>query len=173
MARNTVIGKTVLAEDKGVGLPRAVSRQPSAVSLWRSALRASSENLFLKERGFTFIEMVMVCVMIAILVGIAIPAYQSQVLASKEAVLKNNLATLRDRLDQFKADRGVYPTLLDELVEKGYLRELPEDPMTGEHTWEEIYEEFDPDQPEEELGVWDVRSFSADIGTVGTPYNEW
>jgi general secretion pathway protein G len=117
--------------------------------------------------------MVMVCVMISILVAIAVPVYQSQTLAAKESVLKNNLAIIRERLDQFKADRGVYPTLLDELVENGYLRELPEDPMTGEHTWEEIYEEFDPDQPEEELGVWDVRSFSPEIGTDGTPYNEW
>jgi general secretion pathway protein G len=123
--------------------------------------------------GFTFIEMVMVCAMIAILVGIAVPVYQSQVLASKEAVLKSNLAIIRDRLDQFKADRGVYPQTLDELVEKGYFRELPEDPMTSDNQWEEIFEDFDPDQPEEELGIYDVRSFSQAVGTDGIPYSEW
>jgi general secretion pathway protein G len=125
------------------------------------------------DHGFTFIEMVMVCAMIAILVAIAVPAYQSQILASKESVLKSNLAIIRERLDQFKADRGVYPQTLDELVEKGYLREMPEDPMTGEAQWEEIYEDFDPDQPEEELGIYDVRSYSADTGMNGIPYSEW
>jgi general secretion pathway protein G len=150
MARNTVIGRPDQADE-------------GHTNRWRPGPGA----------GFTFIEMVMVCLMIAILAGIAVPVYQSQVLASKEAVLKSNLAIIRERLDQFKADRGVYPTLLDELVERGYFREIPEDPMMGEHQWEEIFEEFDPDQPEEELGIYDVSSLSAAIGRDGAPYNEW
>jgi general secretion pathway protein G len=117
--------------------------------------------------------MVMVITLVAILVAIAVPVYQAQILSSKEAVLKHNLVTLRDRLDQFKADRGVYPYSLEELVEAGYLREIPEDPMMKASVWELIYEDFDPDEPDAELGVFDVRSLSPDFGIDGTPYNEW
>ncbi len=123
--------------------------------------------------GFTFIEMVMVITLVAILVAIAVPVYQAQILSSKEAVLKSNLVTIRDRLDQFKADRGVYPYSLEELVEAGYLRDIPEDPMMKANEWELIYEDYDPDEPDAELGVYDVRSLSQDFGMNGTPYNEW
>lgn len=123
--------------------------------------------------GFTFIEMVMVITLVAILVAIAVPVYQAQILSSKEAVLKHNLVTIRDRLDQFKADRGVYPYTLEELVEAGYLREIPEDPMMKSTEWELIYEDFDPNEPDAELGVFDVKSLSPDFGIDGTPYNEW
>ena len=125
------------------------------------------------SRGFTFIEMVMVITLVAILVAIAVPVYQAQILTSKEAVLKHNLVTIRDRLDQFKADRGVYPYTLEELVEAGYLREIPEDPMSRSTEWELIYEDFDPDEPDAELGVFDVRSLSPDFAIDGSPYNEW
>ena len=123
--------------------------------------------------GFTFIEMVMVITLIAVLATIAIPIYQAQILASKEAVLKHNLAIIRERLDQYKADKGNYPDFLEELVERGYLREIPEDPMTETNEWEPIYEDFDPEEPEEELGIYDVRSLSSEVGTNGVPYSEW
>lgn len=125
------------------------------------------------QEGFTFIEMVMVITLVAILAAIAVPVYQAQVLASKEAVLKHNLAIIRERLDQYKADKGIYPSALEELVEKNYLREIPEDPITEVAEWEPIYEEYDPEQPEEELGIYDVRSLSAQVGTDGVPYSEW
>ena len=123
--------------------------------------------------GFTFIEMVMVITLVAILVAIAVPVYQAQILSSKEAVLKHNLVTIRDRLDQFKADRGVYPYSLEELVEASYLRDIPEDPMTKSTEWEPIYEDYDPDEPDAELGIYDVKSLSPNLGMNGTPYNEW
>jgi general secretion pathway protein G len=123
--------------------------------------------------GFTFIEMVMVMVVMGILLAIAVPRYYAQVVASKETVLKSNLAILRDRLDQYKADRTKYPSSLQELVEKGYLRELPEDPMTGTAEWQEIFEDFDPNEPDAEPGIFDVRSQSEEIGTDGRPYSEW
>ncbi len=123
--------------------------------------------------GFTFIEIVMVLTLMSILAAIAVPVYQTQVLASKEAVLKYNLAHIRDRLDQYQADRGRYPDSLEALVEMGYFRELPEDPMTTGNTWEEIFEDFDADDPEKEPGVYDVRSISGMVGIHGEPYNEW
>jgi len=123
--------------------------------------------------GFTFIEMVMVIVVMGILLGIAIPVYQAQVRTSKESVLKHNLAILRERLDQFKADRNKYPASLQELVEGGYLREIPEDPMTAAREWEEVFTDYDPNEPDAEPGVQDVRSRSEETGTDGRPYSEW
>jgi general secretion pathway protein G len=123
--------------------------------------------------GFTFIEMVMVIVVMGILLSIAIPVYQAQVRTSKEAVLKHNLAILRERLDQFEADRNKLPASLQELVEGGYLREIPEDPMTGEREWEEVFAEYDPNEPDAEPGIEDVRSRSPEAGSNGTPYAEW
>jgi general secretion pathway protein G len=123
--------------------------------------------------GFTFIEMVMVMVVMGILLAIAVPIYNAQVLASKESVLKHNLAIIRERLDQYKADRTKYPASLQELVEKGYLRELPEDPMTGGTEWQEVFEDFDPNEPDAEPGIFDVKSQSEEIGSDGRPYSEW
>jgi general secretion pathway protein G len=125
------------------------------------------------HRGFTFIEIVMVIMLISILVGIAVPMYQTQVIASKEAVLAHNLAMIRERLDQHKADRGVYPASLEELVDRGYFREIPEDPFMQSNEWEPIYEDYNPDEPEAELGIYDVMSYSPEIGLDGRPYSEW
>lgn len=126
-----------------------------------------------REKGFTFIEMVMVITLLTIVIGIAIPVYQAQVLASKEAVLKHNLAMLRERIDQYRADKDKYPPTLQALVEEGYLREIPKDPITTAAEWEEVMAEPDPEKPEEEPGVNDVRSLSTETGTDGRPYNEW
>jgi general secretion pathway protein G len=125
------------------------------------------------EEAFTFIEMVIVIVMLGILLGIAVPIYQAQIRASKESVLKHNLAVIRERLDQFKADRNKYPASLTELVDNGYLREIPEDPMTSSNEWEEIHGDYDPNEPDAEPGIEDVRSRSTDIGVDGRPYSEW
>jgi general secretion pathway protein G len=127
----------------------------------------------LKSSGFTFIEMVMVVVVMGILLAIAVPVYQAQVLASRESVLKHNLAIIRERLDQYKADRSKYPSSLQELVEAKYLREIPEDPMTGTSEWEEVHEDFDPDDPDAEPGIIDVRSQSGETGSDGRAYSEW
>ena len=115
----------------------------------------------------------MVMVLIAILAGIAVPRYQAQVISSKEAVLAHNLAVIRERLDQHKADRNVYPSSLEELVERGYFREIPKDPFTRTNEWEPVYEDFDPDDPEAELGIYDVMSLSPEIGLDGRPYSQW
>lgn len=125
------------------------------------------------QGGFTFIEMVIVIVVMGILLGIAVPIYQAQIRNSKEAVLEHNLAILRERLDQYKADRNQYPQSLQELVENGYLREIPEDPMTGANEWEEVYEDFDPNEPDAQPGINDVRSRSPEVGSDGRPYSEW
>ena len=126
-----------------------------------------------KNRGFTFVELVMVITLLGILISIAIPVYRAQVLATKESVLEHNLATLRDRIDQYRADRDEYPASLEALVDAKYLKELPRDPMTESNQWEEIFAEYDSEQPDQEPGVYDVQSFSNRVDSHGRPYNEW
>lgn len=133
------------------------------------ARRASGK----REGGFSFLEMVLVLLVLGVLFGIALPRYQAQITKAKEAVLEHNLAVLRDRLDQYRADRDQYPEALAELVVAGYLREVPEDPMTGSILWEEIRDDYDPLFPNAPAGVSDVRSRSEEIGSDGRPYREW
>lgn len=135
-----------------------------------------------RQAGFTLLELIIVITIIGILAGLAMPALRQVPLRAQEAVLKTNLRTLRDVIDQHYADKGHYPPTLEALVDEGYLRAVPRDPITGSsETWELIYEDFDPDWiPAEtdlpefgEPGIIDVRSGSDLVALNGTPYNEW
>ena len=86
-------------------------------------------------RGFTLIELLVVFTLLALLLSIAVPRYLSTVDSSREKVRQQNLATIRDALDKFKADQGRYPQELAELVSKQYLRALPKDPVTETQAW--------------------------------------
>ena len=88
------------------------------------------------QRGFTLIEILIVISIIGILITLAQPSFHRAVTAAREATLKENLFVLRDVIDQFYADNGKYPAALADLVEKGYIRRMPKDPVTGsEETW--------------------------------------
>ncbi len=131
------------------------------------------KNGLRRNDGFTLIEMVIVIMILSILLAVAVPVYLAQVRATREGVLKNNLAIMRERLDQFRADRNKYPNSLQELVDGGYLREIPEDPVSGVAEWEEVFSDYDPNEPDAQPGIEDVRSQSTEIGTDGRPYSEW
>jgi general secretion pathway protein G len=119
------------------------------------------------ERGFTLLELMSIVTIVGILVTLAVPSYQRSVVKAREAVLMRDLFTIRDLLDQHRADKGKYPDSLSDLVKAGYLRAIPVDPFTGStSTWQEIYEVT-------EGGVFDVHSGSDLVGTNGVPYNEW
>lgn len=123
--------------------------------------------------GFTLIELVTVVALVAILAAIALPNYRVAIVQSKEAVLKENLFRLRDLIDQYYVDKGQYPPSLEVLVEEGYLRKLPVDPITQDANWTPVYAEPDPDNPADAPGIYDVKSASEEPSLAGTPYNEW
>jgi general secretion pathway protein G len=126
-----------------------------------------------RQAGFTLIELVTVIALVAILAAIALPNYKVAIVQSKEAVLHENLFRLRDLIDQYYLDKGQYPASLDALVEDGYLRKLPKDPITQGTDWTPVFQEPDPDRPGEAPGVYDVKSASEALSLSGTPYNEW
>ncbi|MCE2949105.1 MAG: prepilin-type N-terminal cleavage/methylation domain-containing protein [Betaproteobacteria bacterium] len=121
--------------------------------------------------GFTLIELLVVFAIIALLLSLALPRYQTSVQRSKEATLKQNLATTREAIDRFHADRGRYPDALDDLVREGYIRALPQDPVTeSTATWMIV--------PPRDLAaaggrVFDIRSGATGNSRDGTRYEDW
>jgi general secretion pathway protein G len=121
-------------------------------------------------RAFTLIELMVVMAIISVLLTLAMPRYFHSVDKSREAVLRHDLQTMRDAIDKFLGDRGRYPTSLDELAERRYLRSVPKDPVTDSAgTWIAV----PPPEGEGLEGVYDVRSGAAGNSLDGTPYERW
>jgi general secretion pathway protein G len=123
--------------------------------------------------GFTLIELITVVAIVAILAAIALPQYKAAITQAREAVLKEDLFRFRDLIDQYYVDKGKYPPSLEALVQEGYLRTIPEDPMTRTADWATVPAEVDADRPGEEPGIYDVKSASTEPSLSGTAYNEW
>jgi general secretion pathway protein G len=128
--------------------------------------------------GFTLIELIVVIAIIGILATIAVPAMKTAPQRARESALKEDLFTLRSAIDQFHADRGRYPTSLDELQSMGYIRAVPEDPVTrSTSTWVPVYEDVTDDADERQQsagqGMIDVHSGSEDTALDGTKYKDW
>lgn len=122
-----------------------------------------------RNNGFTLIELLVTLAIIATLLSLAAPRYFGGVERAKEAVLQENLATLRDTLDKYFADSGRYPDTLDELVSKKYLRRIPVDPMTERaDTWS-----FVPPPAPSIGGIYDVHSGAPGNARDGTPFANW
>ncbi len=134
-----------------------------------------------QSRGFTLIELLIVMSIMAILISVALPAYNQSILRAKESVLKQNLFTLRSLISQYTLDKQKAPQSLQDLVTAGYLKQIPNDPMTGRNdTWAEDQEAdviMSLDQQttttEDQPGIYDVHSGSSAVGSDGTAYATW
>jgi general secretion pathway protein G len=135
---------------------------------WRLASARRSET------GFTLLELLVVMSLIAVLSGIAMVQYTTSVQRAREAVLREDLFRMRDAIDQYYADKGKWPASLDALVTDKYLRDVPEDPMTGARdSWQTVAAEPEPGNATAEPGIYDVKSGSDRSGIDGTSYAEW
>ena len=119
--------------------------------------------------GYTLIELMIVLTIIGILATMAQPNFQRTIIRAKETSLRQSLFVLRDVIDQYYADHGQYPDMLEDLEEKRYIRGIPKDPFTrSTETWIII-----PPEGGARGSVYDVRSGSDLIGLNNVPYNEW
>jgi general secretion pathway protein G len=126
-----------------------------------------------KRRGYTLIEIIIVMTVMSILLSAAVPLYTRVVNRTKESVLRNNLFSIRTVIDEYTYDKQKAPQSLNDLVTEGYLRQVPEDPMTGNNKWKEIMEDALTQVNQTEPGIFDVRSLSDKTSSEGTPYAEW
>ena len=128
----------------------------------------------LGEGGFTLVELMIVMAIIAILATIAIPIYVRTLQRAKEATLKEDLHTMRTAIDSYTVDKEKAPDSLDDLVQAGYLKSIPVDPITSSsETWITSQSDTMTDVNETQGGMDDVHSGSQALSSDGTTYNTW
>jgi general secretion pathway protein G len=126
------------------------------------------------EQGFTLIELMIVMTIISLLAAIAIPSYVNNIRRAKEAVLREDLHTMRTAIDSYTVDKQKAPQSLDDLVQAGYLKTMPKDPISV------VADTWLPDQDvslmsidQTEPGIDDVHSGAQQTASDGTSYSTW
>lgn len=126
------------------------------------------------EDGFTLIELIIVMTIIGLLASIAIPSFVNSVKRAREAVLKEDLHTMRAAIDSYTVDKEQAPQTLDDLVQAGYLKSVPVDPMTTRaDTWITSQSDVLTSITETQGGISDVHSGAQGLATDGSTYNSW
>jgi general secretion pathway protein G len=123
--------------------------------------------------GFTLLEMMIVIIIMGILLSIALPIYNQALVRSREAVLRNDLFELRKLISQYTLDKQKAPQSLDDLVQGGYIKIIPKDPMTNEANWEVVQEDVLLTVDQQDPGIDDVHSASSANSSEGTAYSSW
>jgi general secretion pathway protein G len=150
--------------------PHGIVGPPHAHAGWPTAAPRRSKRLL----GFTLIELLIVMSIVVILISIAIPLYQRTLIRSKESVLRANLLAIRTVIDEYTYDKQKAPQSLQDIVQEGYLREVPRDPMTDTNTtWRLVMEDATQSVSQTEPGIFDVHSGSDKMSLDGTPYSDW
>jgi general secretion pathway protein G len=127
-----------------------------------------------KDAGFTLVELMIVLAIIGVLLTVAIPSFVGAVRQAREAVLKEDLHTMRSAIDSYTADKQKAPQSLEDLVNDGYLKEIPVDPMTRvKDSWQTSTSDSLHSVDQTDPGIDDVHSGSQAEGSDGQPYNTW
>jgi general secretion pathway protein G len=127
-----------------------------------------------EDAGFTLVELMIVMAIIGVLAMIAVPSYIQAIRHAREAVLKEDLRTLRSAIDSYTMDKQKAPQSLDDLMTDGYLKTVPEDPMTkSTSTWQTETSDDLHSLDQTDPGIDDVHSGSDETGSDGQPYNTW
>ena len=127
-----------------------------------------------EDAGFTLIELMIVMAIIGVLAVIAVPSYISAIKHAREAVLKEDLHVMRASIDSYTMDKQKAPQTLEDLVQDGYLKTIPEDPMThSKDTWVTATTDAMSSVDQTDSGINDVHSGSEESGSDGQPYSSW
>ena len=127
-----------------------------------------------QDAGFTLVELMIVMAIIGVLSMVAVPSYISAIKHAREAVLKEDLHTLRAAIDSYTMDKQKAPQSLDDLIQDGYLKSMPEDPMTkSATTWVTDSSDAMHSLDQTDPGIDDIHSGSEETGSDGQPYNTW
>lgn len=124
------------------------------------------------QSGFSLLELMIAMFILIILLSVALPTYQRSVQHAQETVLKENLWQMRKAIDQYAADKSKYPKSIDDLVEGKYLRERPIDPILQKDEWNEV-QGTDPNSPDGDQGMIDVKSTAEGQDSEGKEYKEY
>jgi len=125
-----------------------------------------------RNAGFTLLEMMIVIIIMGVLMSIALPIYNQSLVRSREAVLRQDLFTLRSLISQYTLDKQKAPQSLDDLV-PAYIKVVPKDPMTNEANWETVQEDVLLSVDQQDPGITDVHSASSATASDGTAYSTW
>jgi len=157
----------------GITRPEKVLQQPAKRQA-RNGQGTKDKGRRAPSAGFTLLELMIVITLIMILAAMAAPTYHVAIVRAREAVLRDDLYTLRKLIDQYTIDKQKAPQTLDDLVEAGYLRGgIPTDPFTGRNdTWKTDTEDV-PLSDQAGPGLVDVHSGSEEASLDGTPYSSW
>ncbi len=136
--------------------------------------RVASRQSCRRCAGFTLVELMVVISIILILISIAVPLYQQSISRAKDAVLRQDLFTMRQAIDNFSVDKQRAPQSLQELVEAHYLSQVPIDPCTNSRdTWQVDQEDYMLSVDQTQPGITDVHSGCSATSPDGTSYNTW
>jgi general secretion pathway protein G len=144
----------------------------SQIRTSRSSLRKRREGL--REAGFTLLELMIVITIILILIGMAAQRYEKSVQHAREATMKQDLWVMRQAIDNYTLDKQAAPQSLEDLVQAGYLRMVPKDPMTGVADWVPQFDSVVLSTEQSSTGMIDVHSNSTLVSPFeNLPYSQW
>jgi general secretion pathway protein G len=127
-----------------------------------------------RQRGFTLIELLVVCAIIGILSAAAVANYRRSIVKAKEAVLQQDLYTMRTLINQYFADKGKYPSDITALVDDHYLQAIPKDPFTeSSDSWVTEPAEMDESDITTEPGIAGVKSGATGVALDGRSYSDF